>query len=136
MHANWTVTLRGSGADSPTIDLTVTFISVAPSVTIEHARFDGTAAPDTNGINARFGAQEDGEVRLVAEWGGHPLLYKIDLFDENDGQVSTDLGAESLEPSTNVDDAMPVTAGNWRLLLRNAEDGFGTTDLTATISWP
>ncbi len=32
--------------------------------------------------------------------------------------------------------AFPVTAGTWRLVLRNTEAGFGTTDLTATISWP
>ena len=26
--------------------------------------------------------------------------------------------------------------GDWRLVLQNIEDGFGTTDLTATIGWP
>ena len=87
-HANWTVTLRGSAADAPKVDLTVTFQALAPSVKIEHARFDGTAAQETNGINARFDARAAGEVRLVADWGGHPLLYQIDLFDESGGQVS------------------------------------------------
>jgi len=135
-HATWKVTLLGTGFDTPTVDLTVTFQAVAPSVKIEHARFDGTASPDTNGIQARFSARAPGEVRLVADWGGHPFLYRVDLFDESGGQVSTTQGAESLEPSTNTDQAMPVTAGNWRLVLRNSEDGFGTTDLTATISWP
>jgi hypothetical protein len=72
----------------------------------------------------------------VADWGGHPFLYEIDLFDENGGQGSTTQGSQALEPSTNADTAMPVTAGNWRLLLKNVEAGFGTTDLTATISWP
>ena len=90
-HANWTVTLRGSAAEAPTVDLTVTFQALAPSVTIEHARFDGTAAPDTNGINARFSARAAGEVRLVAEWGGHPFLYQIDLFDESGGQGTRDI---------------------------------------------
>jgi hypothetical protein len=135
-HATWKVTLLGTDFDTPTVDLTVTFQAVAPSVKIEHARFDGTAFPDTNGIQARFTARAAGEVRLVAAWGGHPFLYRIDLFDESGGQVSTSQGAESLEPSTNTDEVMPVTAGNWRLVLRNSEDGFGTTDLTATISWP
>ena len=106
-HANWTVTLRGSAADAPTVDLTVTFQAVAPSVKIEHARFDGTAAPDTNGINARFNARAAGEVRLVAEWGGHPLLYQIDLFDENGGQVGED--PEVREPGT-VDQYRPGDA--------------------------
>lgn len=135
-HANWTVTLQGSAAEAPTVDLTVTFQAVAPSVKIEHARFDGTAFPDTNGINARFTARAAGEVRLVADWGGHPFLYEVDLFDERGGQGSTSQHAVSQEASTNTDQAMPVTTGNWRLVLQNAEAGFGTTDLTATMSWP
>jgi hypothetical protein len=135
-HANWTVTLEGAAADAPTVDLTVTFQALAPKVAIAHARFDGTASPETNGIQARFTARAAGEVRLVADWGGHPFLYKIDLVDESGGQVSTSQGAVSQEASTNADQAMPVTPGNWRLALQNAEAGFGTTDLTATISWP
>ena len=135
-HANWTVTLQGVAGDAPTVDLTVTFQAVAPSVKIQHARFDGTAAPDMNGINAQFNARAAGEVRLVAEWGGHPLLYQVDLFDENGGQGVVTQHSANQEASTNTDQAMPVTAGDWRLVLQNAEAGFGTTDLTATISWP
>jgi hypothetical protein len=133
-HANWTVTLEGTASDAPTVDLTVTFQAVAPKVTIEHARFDGTAAPETNGIQARFTARAAGEVRLVAEWGGHPLLYEIDLFDESAGSGNATLANQG--PSTNVDQALPLTPGNWRLVLQNTETGFGTTDLTAAISWP
>ena len=135
-HANWTVTLLGTAADSPVVDLTVTFQAVAPKVTIEHARFDGTASPETNGIQARFTARAAGDVRLVADWGGHPFLSEVDLFDENGGQVSTTQSSQGLEPSTNTDESMPVTPGNWRIVLQNTEAGFGTTDLTAAISWP
>ena len=133
-HANWTVTLEGTAADAPTVDLTVTFQAVAPKVAIAHARFDGTASPETNGIQARFSARAAGEVRLVADWGGHPFLYEVDLFDESGGSGNATLANQG--PSTNVDQALPVTPGNWRLVLQNIEAGFGTTDLTATISWP
>jgi hypothetical protein len=133
-HANWTVTLQGSAAETPTVDLTVTFQSAAPSVKIEHARFDGTASPDSNGIQARFSARGAGEARLVADWGGHPFLYEIDLFDESGGSGNVTLSNQG--PSTNTDEALAVTPGNWRLVLQNIEAGFGTTDLTATISWP
>jgi len=135
-HANWTVTLRGSAGEAPTVDLTVTFQAVAPSVRIEHGRFDGTAAQETNGINARFDARAAGEVRLVAEWGGHPLLYQVDLIDESGGQATQTSGSQNQEASTGTDTAFPITAGTWRLVLQNTEAGFGTTDLTATISWP
>ena len=133
-HANWTVTLEGTAADAPTVDLTVTFQAVAPKVAIAHARFDGTASPETNGIQARFSARAAGEVRLVADWGGHPFLYEVDLFDESGGSGNATLANQG--PSTNVDQALPVTPGNWRLVLQNIEAGFGTTDLSATISWP
>jgi hypothetical protein len=133
-HANWTVTLRGAAADAPTVDLTVTFQAVAPKVAIAHARFDGTASPETNGIQARFTARAAGGIRLVADWGGHPFLYEIDLFDEGAGSGNATLANQG--PSTNVDQTLPVTPGNWRLVLQNIEAGFGTTDLTATISWP
>ena len=72
----------------------------------------------------------------MAEWGGHPFLYQVDLIDERDGPVKEDSGSESTEASTNTDTVFPVTAGTWRLVLQNTEAGFGTTDLTATISWP
>jgi hypothetical protein len=133
-HVNWTVTLRGSAAATPTVDLTVTFQAAAPSVTIEHARFDGTASPDANGIQARFESRRSGDARLVADWGGHPFLYEVDLFDETGGSGNATLANQG--PSTNVDEAFPVTAGTWRLVLQNIEAGLGTTDLTATISWP
>ena len=70
----------------------------------------------------------------MADWGGHPFLYEIDLFDEGAGSGNATLANQG--PSTNVDQALPVTPGNWRLVLQNIEAGFGTTDLTATISWP
>jgi hypothetical protein len=114
-HVNWTVTLRGSAAATPMVDLTVTFQAAAPSVTIEHARFDGTAARDTNGIQARFEARRSGDAHLVADWGGHPFLYEVDLFDETGGSSNATLANQG--PSTNVDEALPVTAGTWRLVV-------------------
>jgi hypothetical protein len=133
-HANWQVTLQGTAIATPVVDLTVTFQSLAPSVKIEHARFDGTAFPDTNGIQARFTARDTGSAHLVADWGGHPFTYEIDLFDETSG--TGDVSKPNQGPSTNTDQTLPVVPGDWRLVLQNVEDGFGTTDLTATIGWP
>ncbi|MEO8570617.1 MAG: hypothetical protein ABI553_02865 [Chloroflexota bacterium] len=133
-HATWQVTLVGNAIETPTVDLTLTFQSLAPAVKIEHARFDGTAFPDTNGIQARFTAAASGNARLVANWGGHPFAYEIDLFDETAGTGDATLANQG--PSTNVDQALPVAPGTWRMVLQNIEDGFGVTDMTATISWP
>ena len=128
------MTVQGTAAATPTVDLTVTFQSLAPSVKIEHARFDGTDFADTNGIQARFTARRPGNVHLVADWGGHPFEYEVDLFDETSGTGNVTLAKQG--PSTNVDQTLPVTVGAWRLVLQNSENGFGVTDLTATIAWP
>jgi hypothetical protein len=133
-HATWQVTLRGNAIETPTVDLTVTFQALAPSVAIEHARFDGTAYPETNGIQARFTARAPGATHLAGNWGGHPFLYEVDLFDETSGTGNATFPNQG--PSTNVDQSIPVTAGVWRLVLQNVEAGFGTTDLTATLGWP
>jgi hypothetical protein len=133
-HANWQVTLEGTGAAAPIVDLTVTFQALTPSVKIEHARFDGTAFPDTNGVGIRLTVRAAGDVRLVADWGGHPFPYEVDLFDDTSGTGNATFPNQG--PSTNVDQTIPVGAGDWRVVLQNTETGFGTTDLTATLSWP
>jgi len=133
-HANWRVTLVGSAIETPTVNLTVTFQALAPSVKIAHARFDGTAFADTNGIQARFTARAPGDAHLLADWGGHPFAYEIDLFDETARTGDATLANQG--PSTNVDRTFPIAPGAWRLVLQNIGDGFGRTDLTATIAWP
>ena len=134
-HTNWRITVRGKGIATPVVDVTVIFQAVAPKVKVANARFNGTAEPGQNGIQFRFVARTAGDARLVAEWGGHPFLYEIDTFDETTGTGGPSYPNQG--PATNVDKAIPVTAGDtWRLVLQNIEAGFGTTDLTATLSWP
>jgi len=134
-HTNWRVTVRGSGIATPVVDVTLTYQAVAPKVKIENARFNGTAEPELNGIQFRFVPRAAGDAHLVATWGGHPFTYEIDTFNETTGEGGPSYPNQG--PSTNVDLTTPVTATDtWRLILRNADAGFGTTDLTATISWP
>jgi hypothetical protein len=136
-HTNWRVTLIGTNTvESPVVDLTVTFQAVAPKVRIVHARFDGTEGePALNGIQVRFVPRADGDVGLVASWGGHAFIYHVQTFDDTTGSGGADYPNQG--PATNVNLTSPVTATDtWRLVLENSEGGFGATDLTATISWP
>jgi hypothetical protein len=131
---DFTLTLRGDGMFTPTVEVTLTFPAKTPAVTIRNARFDGTAFPDTNGLQAYVTPRADGNVRLRADWGGHPFLYEIDLIEDGGPGIQTlaDQG-----PATNVDVTLAVTAPNrWKLVLQNIEAGFGVTPLDATISWP
>lgn len=134
-HTNWRVTVRGSGVATPVVDVSVTYQVVRPKVMIANARFNGTAEPDLNGIQVRFVPRAAGDAGLVASWGGHPFTYEIDTFDETTGAGGPSYPNQG--PSISVDLATPVTANDtWRLILQNIDTGFGTTDLTATISWP
>jgi hypothetical protein len=134
-HTTWRVTVRGTGIATPVVDVTVTYHAVAPKVKIANARFNGTAEPGLNGIQVRFVPRADGDAHLLASWGGHPFIYEIDTFDETTGSGGPSYPNQG--PATNVDQPTPVTANDtWRLVLQNIETGFGTTDLTATISWP
>ena len=130
----FTLTLRGVGIAAPVVDVALTFPATRPAVTIDHARFDGTGFPDTNGIDATITPRSDGGARVVATWGGHPLLYDLRLKEQG-GPGAHVLNEQG--PSTGTNTRLAVTAPNpWRLVLRNAEEGFGATELTARIAWP
>ena len=132
--ADFVLTIRGEGIETPVVEVTITFPAKNPAITIKNARFDGTAFPDTNGIAAIVTPRGDGEVAIEADWGGHPFLYEIDLFEQ--GGPGTQVLANQ-GPATRVAERLPVTAPNpWKLLLQNIEDGFGITEMDATIAWP
>jgi hypothetical protein len=131
---DYTLTLRGDGIAEPIVDVTVSFPADAPEISITNARFDGTEFPDTNGIQVLVTPRSAGALGLVADWGGHPFIYAIDLTDQggSGGQALPDQG-----PATRVDTSFPVEPpGPWQLVLSNSEGGFGPTGLNASITWP
>lgn len=128
------LTLRGEGTAQPAVDVTLTFPARKPKVSIDNARFDGTAYPDTNGIQAVFPPRRNGDVGVIAEWGGHPFTYEIDLMEQG-GSGSLTYAPDQGSIGTDVDFA--VTAPNpWKLVLQNTETGFGITPMNVSISWP
>ena len=132
--ADFVLTLRGEGVETPIVDVTITFPATAPAVIIAGARFDGTLYPETNGIAATVTPRRNGDVTLAADWGGHPFPYEVDLR-ELGGPGAVVLADQG--PATRMTETLPVTAPNpWKLVLRNTEEGFGLTELDATIAWP
>ncbi len=131
---DYTLTLRGDGIAEPIVDVTLTFPATEPAVTIANARFDGTEFPDTNGIQVIVKPRSDGQLGLLAKWGGHPFLYEIDLTEQGGpgGGTLSDQG-----PATLVNTSFDVTAPNpWKLVVQNTETGFGPTGMTVSLSWP
>ena len=131
---DFVLTLRGEGIETPIVDLAITFPATAPAVIIAGARFDGTLYPETNGITATVTPRRDGNVTLAADWGGHPFPYDVELREQG-GPGSAVLADQG--PATRMAETLPITAPNpWKLVLRNAGEGFGRTELDATIAWP
>ena len=128
------LTLRGEGVEAPNVDVTLTFPATAPAIIIAGARFDGTLYPETNGITATVTPRRSGDLTLAADWGGHPFLYEVELREEG-GEGAVVLADQG--PATRMTGTWPVTGPNpWTVGLRNADDGFGRTELDATIAWP
>jgi hypothetical protein len=128
------LTLRGEGVETPNVDVTLTFPATAPAIIIAGARFDGTLYPETNGITATVTPRRSGDLTLAADWGGHPFLYEVELREDG-GEGAVVLADQG--PATRMTETWPVKAPNpWTVGLRNAEDGFGRTELDATIAWP
>ena len=131
---DFVLTLRGEGVEAPVVDVTITFPATAPAVIIAGARFDGTLYPETNGITATVTPRRNGDVTLSADWGGHPFLYEVELREQ--GGPGTVVLADQ-GPATRMAETWPITPPNrWTVALRNAEDGFGPTEMDATIAWP
>ena len=134
-HASWRVTIEGNGIATPTVELTLTFPSRKPSVTITHATFDGTDSNGYNGIQVRFLPRAAGNAKLTANWGGHAFVYEVDLLNETGGTGSKTLANQG--PATNTTNTFQVASPDtWKLVLQNIETGSGRADMTATISWP
>ncbi len=133
--SNFQVTLRGAAGATPVVDVTITFPATRPKVTIRNARFDGTDAPATNGLQVVATPRAKGSYHIAADWGGHPFLYELDLIEQGGGP-----GLKTLKPTTGATKlsvSFPVAPPHaWMLVLRNTETGFGATPLVATFTWP
>jgi hypothetical protein len=131
---NYQVTLRGSGAATPVVDVTITFPATRPKVTVTDARFDGTADPAYNGLQVVATPRASGYYHVTANWGGHPFLYEVDLIEQGGPGLKT---VQASLGATNVSQGFAVTPPNaWMIVLKNSETGFGLTGLTATFTWP
>jgi len=132
--ANFRVTLRGAGANTPVVDVTVAFPAQKPKVTIANARFDGTESPALNGIQAVVLPRAKGSCQMTASWGGHPFGYEVNLIEQGGPGLRTvrpDMGATKTSQSFAI-----APPHSWMIVLRNLETGFGLTPLTATFAWP
>jgi hypothetical protein len=132
--SNFQITLRGDANATPVVDVTIAFPATKPKVTIRNARFDGTDAPVTNGLQVVTTPRANGSYHVGADWGGHPFQYELDLIEQGGP------GLKTMKPATGATKLSQgfavVPPHGWMIVLKNTESGFGATPLTATFTWP
>jgi hypothetical protein len=132
--ATYKLTLRGSGASKPVVDVTIGFPAAKPNVTITNARFDGTANAAYNGLQVITTPRAKGTYHVNASFGGHPFIYEVDLIEQGGPGLKTvkpTTGATTLGQGFSVAPPHP-----WMIVVKNTQTGFGVTGMTATFTWP
>jgi hypothetical protein len=130
-HDNWTVTLVGYGNSKPTVDVSFTWPTVSPQVTLSHGRLQGSStagvAESLNGFNVVFTPRKAGVLNVQASWTvittPPPVTVDDRLFS----------GVTYINPAYTYD---VDPAKTYLLKLRNKSPDSGKPDLTAQIVFP
>ena len=141
-HNTWTATLIGYGTSKPTVDVTFTWPTASPKVTMSHARFQGSSSPgiseSLNCFTATFQPRAGGTVNVQATWTVITTDASMTLQDDTTPPpVNVDQraykGVTYINPafSANVD-----ATKTYVVKLRNSSADSQRPDLTAQISFP
>jgi serine/threonine-protein kinase len=137
--SEWVVTLIGYRTSAPTVDVTFTWPTSDPRITLTHGRFQGIGAPDAlNGFTATFKPRTSGTLNVQASWTSVSADASMTLLKATTPPPATIdqrqyPGILYLDPAytSGVDPADTYTVE-----LRNMSTDSQLPDLTAQISFP
>jgi hypothetical protein len=138
----WTVTVVGYGNSHPTVDVTFTWSTSAPKITLNHGRFQGSSSPNVsealNGFSATFKPRAAGPLNVQASWTTVNADVQMSLSDVTtppavtvDHRQYSSVSYISPAYNYNVDPTK-----TYLLKLRNTSTDSGHPDLTAQITFP
>jgi hypothetical protein len=141
-HSTWTVTLVGYGNSKPTVDLSLTWPSAGPKVTLSHGRLQGSSSKGVseglNGFTATFKPRAAGSLDLQASWTLATVNADVSLTDVTslpaikvDDRQYTSATYVNPPYTFNVD-----STKTYQLKLRDLSPDSQRPDLTAEISFP
>ena len=142
-HSVWVVSIQGYQGNRPTVNVSMSWPSNKPRVTLSHGRFQGSSSPGVpeslNGFTATVTPKFAGTVGLSAAWTSITTDARVTI-DQAVGSTSSLLDQKAYTGVQNLGSpgySYAVTAGRaYRLSLRNLSSDSGRPDLTATISLP
>ncbi len=137
----WVVSFFGYGSSKPTIDVSFTWTTSSPKITISHGRFQGSSTsgiPELlNGFTASFKPRQNGALSVQAAWTvtADASLTLLDATSPPSVTVDTRQykAATYVTPTftTNVDPTK-----TYQVELRDLSADSGRPELTAQISFP
>ncbi|HEX7492012.1 MAG TPA: hypothetical protein VF337_09955 [Candidatus Limnocylindrales bacterium] len=138
IHDKWSMTLIGYNASAPTVDVTFTWPTAAPKVTLTHGRFQGTEN-GLNGFTATFQPRAAGSVNVQSAWTLLSTDASMTLYDATtQPAVSVETkeykGVAYLNPAYTA--TLDPTKKYQIKLQRTSSDSSERPDLTAEISFP
>jgi hypothetical protein len=140
--STWTVVYYGYGDSTPTIDLSLTWPTTDPKVTLNHGRFQGSTtegvSESLNGFSVTFKPRKAGSLNVQASWTVVTADVKVDLLDATTSPaVPVDSKAYSgvnyLNPPyvANVDPSK-----TYLVKVRDQSADSQRPDLTAVVQFP
>ena len=138
----WTVTVVGYGNSHPTVDVTFTWSTSAPKITLNHGRFQGSSTANVaealNGFTASFKPRAAGPLNVQASWTTISADVEMSLAEvTTPPAVAVDnrqySGVTYISPAYNYNVEPTKT---YQLKLRNSSADSQRPDLTAQITFP
>lgn len=141
-HSVWTVTLIGNGADTPTVDMRLSWPTATPKIQFSHGRLQGSKTPGVpdalNGFSATFQARAGGGLTIQAAWTEVTPDISVTLADVT---APTVINADE-QSYSGVGFLAPAYTHNleagrtYKFMLRDTSTDAQRPDLTAQIEFP
>ena len=141
-HNTWTATVVGYGSSKPTVDVSFTWPTASPKITMSHGRFQGSStsgvSESLNGFTATFKPRANGSVNVQATWTGVTADASMALQDTTT-QPAVTVDQRAYKAVTYVNPAFSAKVDptkTYVVKLRNTSADAERPDLTAQVTFP
>jgi len=141
-HSTWTLTLIGYNTSKPTVDVSITWPTNSPKVTLSHGRFQGSTtagvAEALNGFTATLKPRGGGSLSVQASWTLVTVNAEVTLTDVT-ATPTVKLDDRTYSSATYVNPTYTFNVDatkTYQIKLRDQSPDSQRPDLTAEIVFP
>ncbi len=140
--STWTATVVGYGASKPTVDVSFTWPTASPKITLSHGRFQGSSSAGVsealNGFTATFKPRVGGVVNVQAQWTAVTADASMTLLDDTTPPPVT-VDQRTYSAVTYINPAFTANVDptkTYVVELRDSSADSQRPDLTAQVIFP